>query len=83
MKKTMITGIVLIAIVVIVIVVIVIVGYNIYRRPATFRHLTNKSLDEQQVNELKDTLLEKDDKKNSGSIFLIFGNYKKCCNCIE
>ena len=48
MKKKMIAGIVLI-----VIVVVVIVGYNIYRKPATFRHLTNHSLDEQQVNELK------------------------------
>lgn len=43
MKKTIIAGIVLI-----VIAVVAIAGYNIYRRPAAFRHLTDNSLDEQQ-----------------------------------
>lgn len=78
MKKTMITSIVLIAIV-----VIAIVGYNVYRRPATFRHLTNKSLDEQQVNELKDTLLAKDDKKILVAYFSYSGTTKNVATALS
>ena len=78
MKKTMIASIVLIAIA-----VIAVVGYNIYRRPATFRHLTNKSLDEQQVNELKNSLLEKDDKKIFVAYFSYSGTTKNVATALS
>lgn len=78
MKKTMITSIVIIAVV-----VIAIVGYNVYRRPATFRHLTNKSLDEQQVNELKNSLLEKDDKKILVAYFSYSGTTKNVATALS
>lgn len=66
MRKMVITCSILIAIV-----VIALAGYNIYRRPATFRHLTDKSLNGQQVNELKNTILGKDDKK----ILVVYFSY--------
>lgn len=57
-KKIVITGIVLVAVV-----ILAVVCYNIYRYPATFRRLSNQSLNEEQVNELKDEILAKADKK--------------------
>ena len=57
MKKKLITCTILIAIA-----LIALVGYNVYRRPAVLRHLTDKPLDEQQVNEFKNTTPAKDDK---------------------
>lgn len=78
MKKTMITSIVLIAIV-----LIAIVGYNVYRRPATFRHLTNKSLDEHQVNELKNSLLEKDGKNILVAYFSYSGTTKNVATALS
>lgn len=78
MKKTMITSLTLI-----VVIVIVIVGYNVYRRPATFRHLTNKSLDEQQVSELKDTLMQKTDKKILVAYFSYSGTTKNVATALS
>lgn len=78
MKKTMITSIVLIAII-----LIVIVGYNIYRRPANFRHLTNQSLDEQQVTELKDSLLGKDDENILVAYFSYSGTTKNVATVLS
>lgn len=78
MKKTMISCAIMIAIA-----VIAIVGYNIYRRPAAFRQLTNKSLDAQQVNELKDTLLAKDDKKILVAYFSYSGTTKSVATALS
>ena len=50
---------------------------------AAFRHLTNKSLDEQQVNELKDTLLEKDDKKILVAYFSYSGTAKNVATALS
>lgn len=71
MKKTIITSLTLIAAA-----VLIIVGYNVYRRPATFRHLTDRSLDAQQVSELKDTVLQKPDKKTLVAYFSYSGTTK-------
>lgn len=78
MKKTIIAGIVLI-----VIAVVAIAGYNIYRRPATFRHLTNNSLDEQQVNELKNSLFGKEDKKILVAYFSYSGTTKNVATALS
>ena len=50
-KKLVITGIILAAVV-----VIALVGYNIYRYPAAFKNLSDNSLEETQVNALKDEI---------------------------
>ena len=61
-KRTIISCVIMIAIA-----VIAIVGYNVYRRPAAFRHLTDRSLDDQQVNELKDNVPTKDESQSTES----------------
>lgn len=53
-KKLMITGIILAAVI-----VIALVGYNIYRYPAAFKNLSDNSLEETQVNELKDEIFDR------------------------
>lgn len=78
MKKKIIVGLILIAVV-----VIAIVGYNVYRRPATFRHLTDKSLDKQQVSELKDTLVQKKDKKILVAYFSYSGTTKNVATTLS
>jgi len=57
-KKGLIVGIILLAVV-----VLVLSGYNIYRFPATFRSLSDESLSETQVDELKEEILARTDKK--------------------
>lgn len=77
-KRTIISCVIMIAIA-----VIAIVGYNVYRRPATFRHLTDKSLEEQQVNELKDTVFAKDDKKILVAYFSYSGTTKNVATALS
>ena len=71
MKKSLI-----VCIAILVVVLIAVAGYNVYRRPATFRHLTDNSLDEQQVNELKDNLAKNADKKILVTYFSYSGTTK-------
>lgn len=81
-------------VIIIVIAVIAIVGYNVYRRPAAFRHLTDRSLDDHQVNELKDNVPTKDESQsteseNNGKTLVVYfswstsGNTEKMATYIQ
>lgn len=43
--------------------VLIFLGYNVYRRPAMFRNLSDQSLSEEQVEELRNEIHSKPDKK--------------------
>ena len=77
-KKIMITGIVLVAVV-----ILAVASYNIYRYPATFRRLSNQSLNEEQVNELKDEILAKADKKILVAYFSYSGTTKQVATSLS
>ena len=51
------------AVVVLVLAVLAFAGYNIYRYPAMFRNLTDNSLDAPQVEELREDILSRPEKK--------------------
>lgn len=53
----------LIVLIILLLVVLAFGGYNIYRFPAMFRHLSDKSLSEAQVVELKEEILSQSDSK--------------------
>lgn len=77
-KKTMITCIALVAVA-----VLVFVGYNIYRYPATFRQLSDGSLNEAQVNELKDEILAKTDKNVLVAYFSYSGTTQRVATSLS
>lgn len=77
-KKIMITCIVLVAVV-----VLAFVGYNIYRYPATFRQLSDGSLNEAQVNELKDEILAKTDKNVLVAYFSYSGTTQRVATSLS
>lgn len=58
------------------IVVLLFVAYNLFRFPARFRSLSNESLSAEQVNELKDEMKTKDDKKVLVAYFSYSGTTK-------
>lgn len=62
--------------IVVLIVVLLFVAYNLFRFPARFRSLSNESLKAEQVNELKDEMKTKDDKKVLVAYFSYSGTTK-------
>ena len=70
-KKLVITGIILAAVV-----VIALVGYNIYRYPAAFKNLSDNSLEETQVDALKDEIFAKQENKVLVAYFSYSGTTK-------
>lgn len=70
-KKLMITGIILAAVI-----VIALVGYNIYRYPAAFKNLSDNSLEETQVNELKDEIFARQENNALIAYFSYSGTTK-------
>lgn len=52
---------IIVLVVLVVLLVIGVVGYNIYRYPATFRNLSDNSLSEEEVDELRSEILAYED----------------------
>lgn len=77
-KKSLIAGIAVIAIV-----ALVFVGYNIYRYPAMFRSLSDNSLNDSQVEEVKDEILSGSDVKVLVAYFSYSGTTKNIANAIS
>lgn len=77
-KKSLIAGIAVIAIV-----ALVFVGYNIYRYPAMFRSLSDNSLNDSQVEALKDEILSGSDVKVLVAYFSYSGTTKNFANAIS
>ena len=77
-KKSLIAGIAVIAIV-----VLVFVGYNIYRYPAMFRSLSDNSLNDSQVEAVKDEILYGSDVKVLVAYFSYSGTTKNIANAIS
>lgn len=73
MKKK---GVLIAVAIVVLIVVLLFVAYNLFRFPARFRSLSNESLSVEQVNELKDEMKTKDDKKALVAYFSYSGTTK-------
>ena len=77
MKKSLIICVVLGAVV-----IITFIGYNIYRHPTTFRNLSDKSLDEAQVNSLREKIRAKTDKKILVAYFSYSGTTKSVATAL-
>ena len=77
-KKGMFMGIIVIAIL-----VIAFIGYNIYRYPATFRHLSDRSLDENQTEKVRQQVMKKADKKILIAYFSYSGTTKNAAENIS
>lgn len=77
-KKSLIAGIA-----VIVIVALAFVGYNIYRYPAMFRSLSDNSLNDSQVEEVRDEILSQTDVKVLIAYFSYSGTTKNIANAIS
>lgn len=77
-KKSLIAGIAVIAIV-----VLAFVGYNIYRYPAMFRSLSDNSLNDSQVEAVKDEILSGSDMKVLVAYFSYSGTTKNIANAIS
>lgn len=71
------------AIVVVVIIALAFVGYNIYRYPAMFRSLSDNSLSDSQVEEVKEKILSKSDIKVLVAYFSYSGTTKNIANSIS
>lgn len=77
-KKSLIAGIAVISIV-----ALAFVGYNIYRYPAMFRSLSDNSLNDSQVEEVKDEILSDSDVKVLVAYFSYSGTTKNIANAIS
>lgn len=77
-KKGLILGIA-----VIVVAAIVFVGYNIYRYPAMFRSLSDHSLNDSQVEELREEILSQPDTKVLVAYFSYSGTTRNIANAIS
>ena len=77
-KKFLIFGITIL-----VIAILALIGYNIYRYPAMFRRLSDKSLKESQVEELKEEILSKPDSRILVAYFSYSGTTKNIANTIS
>lgn len=77
-KKSLIAGIA-----VIVIVALAFAGYNIYRYPAIFRSLSDNSLNDSQVEAVRDELLSQSDVKVLIAYFSYSGTTKNIANAIS
>lgn len=69
--------------IVVLIVVLLFVAYNMFRFPARFRSLSNESLSVEQVNELKDEMETKDDKKVLVAYFSYSGTTKSVAETLS
>lgn len=78
LRKIITIGVVLIAVV-----LIVTTGYNIYRHPSTFRSLSNNSLNESEVDALKDKILAKQDNHVLIAYFSYSGTTKRTAETIS
>lgn len=77
-KKAMIFGIAVVAVI-----ALVFGGYNIYRYPAMFRSLSDRSLDEAQTEELKEGILSRPDVKVLVAYFSYSGTTKNVANALH
>ena len=77
-KKGIFMGIIVIAVI-----AIAFIGYNIYRYPATFRHLSDRSLDENQTEKVRQQVMKKADKKILIAYFSYSGTTKKVAENIS
>lgn len=77
-KKSLIAGIAVIAIL-----ALAFVGYNIYRYPAMFRSLSDNSLNDSQVEAVKDEILSGSDIKVLVAYFSYSGTTKNIANAIS
>ncbi len=68
---------------VIVILALAFVGYNIYRYPAMFRSLTDNSLNDSQVEEVREEILSGSDIKVLVAYFSYSGTTKNIANAIS
>ncbi len=68
---------------VIVMIALVFVGYHIYRYPATFRSLKDNSLNDSQVEEIRQEILAQSDKKVLVAYFSYSGTTKNIANAIS
>lgn len=73
----------LMGIIILGIIILAFVGYNIYRQPAMFRNLYNESLNEEQVNELKEKIASKENKQVLVAYFSHSGNTKRVANALN
>lgn len=67
----------------VVILVLFFVGYNGYRYPAMFRSLTDRSLDDSQVEEMRQEILSKSDPKVLVAYFSYSGTTRNIANAIS
>lgn len=77
-KKGWIAGIVVIAVI-----TLIFAGYNIYRHPAMFRSLSDNSLSDSQVEELRDEILSQPDVKVLVAYFSYSGTTRGIANAIS
>ena len=77
-KKGIFMGIIVIAVI-----AIAFIGYNIYRYPATFRHLSDRSLDENQTEKVQQQVMKKADKKILIAYFSYSGTTKNIAENIS
>ncbi len=77
-KESLIAGII-----VLVIVILAFVGYNMYRHPAMFRSLSDNSLSDSQVGELREEILSQSEVNVLVAYFSYSGTTKKYCNCYQ
>lgn len=73
----------ILGIIVLVIIVLIFAGYNIYRYPAMFRSLSDHSLNESQVEELRKEIFSKADRKVLVAYFSYSGTTKNIANTIS
>lgn len=74
---------ILVLVVLVVLIVIGFVGYSIYRYPAKFRNLSDNSLKEEEVKELRSEILKKEDVKILVAYFSNSGTTKRMASEIS
>lgn len=74
---------VLIATITVIVIILAFVGYNIYRYPAMFRNLSNNSLNDSQVEKVREEILSKSDAKILIAYFSYSGTTKGIANTIS
>lgn len=70
-------------IIVIAVIVFIFIGYNIYRHPSTFRHLTDRSLDEKQTEKIRQQVMGKNEKNILVAYFSYSGTTKNVAENIR
>lgn len=74
---------VLIAAITVIVIILAFMGYNIYRYPAMFRNLSNNSLNDSQVEKVREEILSKSDAKILIAYFSYSGTTKDIANTIS